>query len=1413
MNRKLFSVFLFLVAFAVTLCASLTVRAQFTPPLDSKAKIPNVLLLVDSSVSMTWALDGTNADCKDELNPKKARYTILGEVLTGTVDDLDCWSANDPLNIDGPPVPLMSNSERHQPGGQNCVPTLNLDPDIINSLKANPLGWPYEAADKDNSSSITYCGGKTAMKFARCFSSSGWSNRDVCTKATIGWNQAADGLIDTYGTKIRFGMASFDSLSFPGYTTLYSNKNMAWWTPETGGPVSLILDPLCRNGTKGSYCFRYVPPFSFYDVGEWSYWHGTGSDLSSTWLTGNRTATLFPSTNFVGGTVHPFIDTDVGIRNPRALPHKGRLIGFGHPDATVTDTQAHNDMVQDSILGLSMNLEHSTPLAAMLRDTYEFISNDTTTLGVTIPHPNTTAPVTVNIGPKMDQYFSSTPRCRDTMIVLISDGEPSNDINDRPSYWTGRTALEQEVDTLVLGIGLDSARWNPGTGPVSVKCNSLTPNDYSDVPTSTVMCTRSSGLGWKYADVSPHNNGLTDPDKSAIRACCNLLEIAINGDPYNKYGQTPYFPSNQAEFKQSLDGILKSAAGTTVSRTVPVFANITSTFQPGNAPAAYYELRSALIPTARPTAGTLERIRYACNNSAEPIRQTIEETLGDSFHKNMDSPTVNYPRKFFTAVPLKVSGVVKPMWTVRPSSVTEDWLTGSPSTTGNFVRLNGSAPDLTPPHTGDTTVAIDGLTTAINTISGGPTAAELLNITGTDASTCLSQVGTNSVTECAKRVLQWYGGSSTTYPLSGGKQSPSRDPSVCGGWDKCGPLGAILRSNPVIVAPPEPNAAEQSYSNGVDSFYAQEKSRPTMLYAQTIDGMLHAFVMSKNANLPNPYGGVPTVDKLENNELWSFIPPAVLPQIWPNFKVEARLLDGPLAVGNVVFSRSETQTAEGDAGASGFRTVLVGSSGYGETGFYYALDVTNPMSPRFLWQLVNSAGGGVMFGKVLPGAAITTVKVKDPKDGQIRQIGVAVLPGGRDPGTPNTITTRRINSSARSPIFGWNGSGYTPRNQIRNWGTKSPGRSVTFVELSTGRIIARLSGEWGDNPGKTSTTTCGGTTSGANSNLCGLNPNVLVHPKQVSFDSPITSTPVVFPNGTAQVSTRAYVGDADGTLWRINMIDPDPQKWTAEIAWDSYNHTAPLNNSLRRAYSVNGITAGQPLNSSVTEPVGALLGQPVEQPPTITVDYQNNPVLTFSTGENDSFNSYSPGMLNFITTFIDTYDNSNGKFVPTISSTHGTTMAFVDGARVTGPTTLFDGKTFFSYFTPQTGNTCTSGAGGWCAIDFLAGNNGSPTAVLDIDSATTGLDICDPFENGEVVFGISVNAVPSCVQSEDSFNDQFLAGQYNSYSNSKGLSYQLVMQTSQGGSTEDGSTVNTARYPLPPPRSHARLQSWVSVMQ
>ena len=62
------------------------------------------------------------------------------------------------------------------------------------------------------------------------------------------------------------------------------------------------------------------------------------------------------------------------------------------------------------------------------------------------------------------------------------------------------------------------------------------------------------------------------------------------------------------------------------------------------------------------------------------------------------------------------------------------------------------------------------------------------------------------------------------------KFSPTTEPSPFAqaplDESECSPLGAIHRSNPVIVAPPEPNSAEQSYSSGPCSFYETYKSFP-----------------------------------------------------------------------------------------------------------------------------------------------------------------------------------------------------------------------------------------------------------------------------------------------------------------------------------------------------------------------------------------------------------------------------------------------------------------------------------------------------------------------------------------------------------------------------------------------------------
>src|SRR5262249_5042032 len=132
---------------------------------------------------------------------------------------------------------------------------------------------------------------------------------------------------------------------------------------------------------------------------------------------------------------------------------------------------------------------------------------------------------------------------------------------------------------------------------------------------------------------------------------------------------------------------------------------------------------------------------------------------------------------------------------------------------------------------------------------------------------------------------------------------------------------------------------------------AAVKKRPLVLYAATTDGQLHAFKVASNDSADTA-----KVDKLENNEIWSFIPPHVLPGILPTYGRQALLLDGTPVVSDVagstvtgLFERTRAQ-AQAGAASTKWSSVLVAGGG-SAGGFYYALDITNPYDPKFLWQL------------------------------------------------------------------------------------------------------------------------------------------------------------------------------------------------------------------------------------------------------------------------------------------------------------------------------------------------------------------------------------------------------------------------------------------------------------------------------
>lgn len=141
-------------------------------------------------------------------------------------------------------------------------------------------------------------------------------------------------------------------------------------------------------------------------------------------------------------------------------------------------------------------------------------------------------------------------------------------------------------------------------------------------------------------------------------------------------------------------------------------------------------------------------------------------------------------------------------------------------------------------------------------------------------------------------------------------------------------LADIYHSTPIEVRGP----ANYYIDNNYPTFKNDYRSRNLMLYAGSNGGMLHAFSVS------NGY------------ERWAFIPPDLLGKLrnmvsaTPNQSISQYYVDMPPIVDDVYIN---------GPGGIRWRTVLIGGERQGDHGLF-ALDVTNPDSPVFLWNISNN---------------------------------------------------------------------------------------------------------------------------------------------------------------------------------------------------------------------------------------------------------------------------------------------------------------------------------------------------------------------------------------------------------------------------------------------------------------------------
>lgn len=587
------------------------------------------------------------------------------------------------------------------------------------------------------------------------------------------------------------------------------------------------------------------------------------------------------------------------------------------------------------------------------------------------------------------------------------------------------------------------------------------------------------------------------------------------------------------------------------------------------------------------------------------------------------------------------------------------------------------------------------------------------------------------------------------------------------------PLGDVYRSTPVNVQAPLLDLPDQSFTayrgltlsrstastagNAAASLRRADVrvgTRESMLYVGSNDGVLHAF------NTDN------------GEEVWGFVPPYLVPTLRTRYpSTRAFGVDGTPVVKEVVFERS----AAAPATAASWRTVVVVGLRNGGPA-YVALDVTDPYQPQFLWQFADTTN---MVAATATPAIGTLFYTPRGRTVPVER-AVAFIPGGAGRAALGACGATTHMRPPRNPILGAPDAGRgTRRPYNRCWDT-STGQYLYVVDLQTGEVVRRLGA------GTPVSTTTG-------------------WDDTVPSGSPLTGAPALYSGTSGTVTTRAYLGDADGMLLRADFSSRDPREWWLSDEYDLYWGTS--HNT----------------------------GQPIIERPMLSVGSRGEITVALGSGDpevlDDTSNTYRVGSFTETTT-MDSAGSVTGVAVHEnwqIRTGIDATRDFGVGERMTGAMTLFNGVLYFGSFIPRsTSNPCDFGYARLWGLDMTNSDAGAgfdyPRARLDLDGdPLTSSDVVrasrdlnfngtDTDDGNTLLFGVAISRRMSCNVTA-SAPDPITGAPRTYVSSSTGGEYRLVLQTAQAGRTGSTGLNPVVTRRLPRPQMPARIDSWASIFE
>lgn len=572
-------------------------------------------------------------------------------------------------------------------------------------------------------------------------------------------------------------------------------------------------------------------------------------------------------------------------------------------------------------------------------------------------------------------------------------------------------------------------------------------------------------------------------------------------------------------------------------------------------------------------------------------------------------------------------------------------------------------------------------------------------------------------------------------------------------------LGGIYHASPVIVGGPELQLDIPGYDRFANAVNPIDNPRRTAVAVGSKDGLLHYFNGEYNPD-----------DNTSPLELWAFMPEELRSKVYLQKATHIYGVDAAPVVRDVRMYRGAAAAPAGyvdpvqDGDPIAFNdiwsTVLVGGLRAGGRA-YYALDVTYPENPRFLWEL-----NPELETRRVANLRSGRDRLASPNDIAIEQPLIGLTYG--EPGV-GTVVLRE--GGATTPLTE-KGVAILGGGAPLDADDVEQGRAMYVVELATGRIIRRfLQATYRD----------GVTT---------------------RIKAPIVGSVALYSDFPGTFITRAFVGDAEGRLYRLDMRNPDPAQWSLE---EFHNAFDGLADSERRPIYLKPVTA--------TGPNGEV-------------------VVLYGTGDVDNLELRDQKNRLFSLSEEIEYSAATG-LVTGVRANINWMLELEGGEKLTGAPLVFDRTAYFSTFRPDQTEVCSFGNARIYAVDYFGDN---PERIDDVIGQFVAEELTDNVNSGaqvtvtnnedrffdlgddSVVFGLELAGSPSCLGDTP---DALLNGDPNAATNGANAAganddLTLIAQTgvasANAGGNVPGSKINKLNFKLQRPPTAAFETAWTKVL-